>query len=88
MERILGLPPMNQMDGAAPLMRECFVAKPNLQPFLCLPARVPLAELNRPATALSAPERHWAGLSSAIDFAKVDGAEEDTLNRILWHDAK
>ncbi|MBC8135375.1 MAG: bifunctional YncE family protein/alkaline phosphatase family protein [Fibrella sp.] len=88
MERILGLPAMNQMDAAAPLMRECFTPKANLQPFRCEPARIPLAELNRPTAALSTPERHWAMASTALDFRQVDGAEEDTLNRILWHDAK
>lgn len=88
MEQILGLPPMNQMDAAAPLMRECFVAKPNLQAFTCQPARVPLAELNRPVSALSVPERNWATLSASLNFKQVDAAKEDALNRILWHDAK
>ncbi|MBC7806801.1 MAG: bifunctional YncE family protein/alkaline phosphatase family protein [Akkermansiaceae bacterium] len=88
MERMLGLPAMNQMDAAAPLMRDCFTPKPDFHPFVCQSARVPLAELNPPVSALSAPEKHWAKASLSLDFRQVDGAEEDTLNRILWHDAK
>src|SRR5207248_10742079 len=33
MERILGLPPMNQMDALAPLMTECFMDRPDLTPY-------------------------------------------------------
>lgn len=31
----LGLPAMNQMNASAPLMRDCFTAKPNIQPYTC-----------------------------------------------------
>ena len=88
MERILGLPAMNQMDASAPLMEDCFTGKPNLQSYTCRPALVPLAEINRPVSALAPTARQWARKSAALQFKKADQADEDTLNRILWYAAK
>ena len=76
MERILGLPPLNQMDAQSPLMTACFGAKPDLTPFTALPNEVPLDELN--------PERKSQAPSN-LDFTHVDAVDEDTLNRIIWH---
>ena len=44
MERILGLPPMNQQDAMAPLMFDCFTSVPNFTPYTALPNNVPLAQ--------------------------------------------
>ena len=44
MERILGLPPMNQQDAMAPLMFECFTNVPNFTPYTALPSNIPLTE--------------------------------------------
>jgi len=82
MERILGLPPMNQMDAMAPLMETCFVAEPDLSAYDALPNTVPLDEMNPPMGALRGGELHWALESIGQPF---DAADEDTLNRILWH---
>jgi YVTN family beta-propeller protein len=84
-QRILGLPAMNQMDGAASLMTACFTDKPDFTPYTCLPNRVPLDELNPPLSSLRGKQRYWAQQSQQIPWHIVDGAEEDTLNRILWH---
>ena len=47
MERILGLPPMNQMDALAPVMDACFTDRPDPTPYTARPATVPLDELNK-----------------------------------------
>jgi hypothetical protein len=76
---------MNQMDGAASLMTACFTDKPDFTPYTCLPNRVPLDELNPPLSSLRGKQRYWAQKSQEIPWHIVDGAQEDTLNRILWH---
>jgi YVTN family beta-propeller protein len=88
MERILGVPPMNQMDALAPVMNACFTAKPDFTPYQALPATVKLDELNPPLKKLKGRARLWAEKSMALDFSKPDVADEDTLNRILWFAAK
>jgi YVTN family beta-propeller protein len=88
MERILGLPPMNQMDAMSPVMATCFQNKPDLRPYTCLPNKIPLTEVNPPRTALNPAARKWADTSASLNFRKVDAADEDTLNRILWHAMK
>ncbi len=87
-ERILGIPPMNQMDALAPLMASCFAPKPDFSAYACLPSRIALDEMNPPASALGPLERQWALASLEQPFDDVDQADEDTLNRILWHAAK
>jgi hypothetical protein len=84
MERMLGLPPMNQMDGMAPTMEACFTSTPDLRPYTCLPNRVPLDEINPPLAKLSGRQRYWARKSQSLPLQRVDAADEDTLNRILW----
>lgn len=87
-EQILGLPPMNQIDAAASPMVDCFAEKPDLTPYTCRPNRVPLDELNPPLKALSGDRLMWAMRSAALNWNDVDAADWDTLNRVLWHDAK
>lgn len=87
-ERILGLPPMNQMDAGSPLMTECFTARRDLRPYRALPARVPLDELNPPASALRGERRRLALRSARLPLERPDEADEDELNRILWHLAR
>ena len=41
MQRILGIPPMNQQDAMAPLMSECFTNVPNSSAYTCLPSNIP-----------------------------------------------
>jgi DNA-binding beta-propeller fold protein YncE len=84
-ELILGLPPMNQMDLAAPAMRTCFNDTADLRPYNARANAVPLDEMNRPLSELSGPELLWAQKSLELDLDDVDDADEDTLNRILWH---
>ncbi|GLH71502.1 phosphoesterase [Geothrix limicola] len=72
MERMLGLPPMNQLDGAAPTMEACFTGKPDFRPFAALPARVPLDEKNP------------AGTPIGMDFSRPDRIDDNALNHVLW----
>jgi hypothetical protein len=88
MERILGCPPMNQMDAQSPLMTACFVDAPDLRPFTARPNQVPLDELNPKLSALGERERFWAQKSLEQNFREFDRAEDDTLNRIIWHSVK
>src|SRR5581483_3846038 len=51
-ELILGLPPMNQLDLSATAMRGCFQNEPDLTPYVAVPNKIPLDEMNRPMKAL------------------------------------
>jgi YVTN family beta-propeller protein len=87
-ELILGLPCMNQLDLSATPMRNCFQATPDLTPYTSVPNRIPLDEMNAPVGKLRGKARYWAKKSMELDFDKEDEADEDTLNRILWHATK
>ena len=88
MERMLDLPAMTQFDALAPLMRACFTAHPDYRPYTGLPSNLALDEMNPPVAALRGQARHWALQSLAMDFKHMDAADEDTLNRVLWHAAR
>jgi len=85
-EQILGLPPMNQFDGSATPMFDCFEETPNLQPFISVPANVPLDQMNPGSVAMKDPLlKQLAQWSEEMNFEQVDRAPEDRLNRVLWH---
>jgi YVTN family beta-propeller protein len=88
MSRMFGIPPMNQMVALAPLMTDCFTSKPDYQPYQCRPNQIPLDELNKPIAELQGEELCWALASMQQPFDEVDQADEDTLNRIIWHSVK
>jgi YVTN family beta-propeller protein len=88
MELMLGLPPMNQMDAAAPAMRECFTEVADVRPYKAVANRVPLDQMNPKKAALSGAALELATRSEAQDFSEPDRADENTLNRILWHAVK
>ena len=87
-ELALGLPPMNQLDLSATAMRGCFQTQANLEPYRCLPARVKLDEMNPVLGQLRGPALEWAKKSLALILDEGDRADEDTLNRILWHSVR
>ena len=85
-EQILGLPPMNQFDASATPMASCFADRPDLRPYEAVKNNIPLDEMNPPLSEISDPrQRHWAEVSLQLPLDEVDEADEDTLNRILWH---
>src|SRR5262249_44425836 len=84
-ELILGLPPMTQLDLSATPMINCFHDTPDLTPYTALPNRIPLDQMNKATAQLRGKELYWAKKSLELDFDEADEADEDTLNRILWH---
>lgn len=88
-EQILGLPPMNQFDASAIPMFDCFTDLPNLTPFDSVPNNIPLDQMNPEPSAIKDPQlREDALVSATLNFAEVDRAPEDVLNRILWRAMK
>jgi len=85
MTRILGVPPLTQFDAMMPVMSNCFTSRPDFSPYRARPAQMALDEQNPQKSALGEKELHWALASEAEPFEKFDMADEDTLNRILWH---
>ena len=47
--------------------------------------RVALNEMNPPTQTLRGPALFWARKSAELKLDEADEADEDTLNRILWH---
>ena len=87
--QILGLPPLNQFDASATPMADCFTDVADPRPFAALPARVPLDQMNPDPQSLRDPAARAAAVASAgMNFAEIDAAPEDELNRILWHAVK
>jgi YVTN family beta-propeller protein len=87
-ELVLGLPPMNQLDLSATPMRNCFQAEPDKTPYKAVTNKVPLDEMNKPLDQLKGEALKWAKVSEKMDFDDGDAADEDLLNRILWHSVK
>jgi YVTN family beta-propeller protein len=87
-ELILGLPPMNQLDLSATPLRGCFQDQRDLTPYTAVPNRVHLDEMNPPLGRLQGPALYWAKKSLQMDFDEADEADEETLNRILWHSVR
>jgi YVTN family beta-propeller protein len=87
-ELMLGLPPMNQLDLSATPMRNCFRAEPDTAPYKAVMNKVPLDEMNKPLDQLKGEALKWAKVSESMDFDDGDAADEDLLNRILWHSVK
>lgn len=89
MELILGLPPMNQLDASATPMSDCFTDEIDLTPYKAVPNNIPLDQLNPAVTDIRDPrQRHWAEVSLKLPLDDIDEADEDTLNRVLWHAAR
>jgi hypothetical protein len=88
MERILGLPPMNQMDAMAPLMSDCFSTTPDFTAYTAKPVSIPLDQYNPDRKSLPPKERELAELSLRQDLSKPDRIEDGAMNRILWHSIK
>ncbi len=91
MNRILAVPPLNEMDARAPIMTDCFKREPTLTPFKALPARVPIDEQNPGSKALSGTALKWAKISAQLPRNKPDMMDEegeDLFNRAVWFSVK
>jgi YVTN family beta-propeller protein len=80
-ELILGLPPMSQYDAAATPMYKCFMATPDLNPYVSVPAQIDITETNRKNTAS-------ARLSEKFDFTKEDRVPDLLFSRVIWKAVK
>ncbi|NLE36826.1 MAG: phosphoesterase, partial [Pirellulaceae bacterium] len=88
-EQILGLPPMNQFDASATPMASCFTDRLDPTPYAAVKNNIPLDQINPSVSAIEDPRgRHWAEVSLSLPLDDIDEADEDTLNRILWHAQK
>jgi hypothetical protein len=88
MERIMGLPPMNQQDAMAPLLFDCFTNVPNFTPYTALPSNIDLAEGVGGTAGLTPTQQYWTAKASKLDLSRPDAIEEDTFNRHIWHSIK
>ncbi len=85
-ERILGLPAMNQLDWAAPLMTTCFTDQTDFRPFRARLNRIPLNEMSpAPNREMSRAQRYWLRMSRRQNFRVADAADPRVLNAIIWH---
>ncbi|MCW5941121.1 MAG: bifunctional YncE family protein/alkaline phosphatase family protein [Fimbriimonadaceae bacterium] len=90
-ERIFGMPPINQRTASSPIMTTCFTDKPNLKPYTAIPVKIPLDELNPPSNELTGDARYWAEVSARIPLRRTGlktAQDDDNLNRIVWHAMK
>jgi YVTN family beta-propeller protein len=88
-EQILGIPPMNQFDASATPMFDCFSDLADPAPFESVANNIPLDQMNAATSQISDPQlREDAEVSARLNFAAVDQAPEDVLNRILWRAMK
>ena len=78
MEEILGLGKLSQFDYYGRALREIFTNKPDLTPYV---ATKPAQSLNE----LNPPQGPNAKASLELDLDRVDAADEDSFNRILWN---
>jgi len=88
-ERMLGVPPMNQLDAAAPTMEACFQDEADLAPYVARANRIALDERNPSAEgALEGERARFARISRAADLSRPDRIDDDAWNRTLWFAAR
>ncbi len=80
-EEILGLGGMSQFDHYGRPLREIWSSKIDARPYGALTPAVPLTETNPKTGAL-------AEASKKLALSRVDEADEDLFNRILWKSIK
>ena len=81
---VLGLPAMNRFDRTATPLTACFTNDLNERPFDHLENRIPLDELNPPATALTGKAKQYALACLKLDWSDVDRADATTVAKAVW----
>jgi DNA-binding beta-propeller fold protein YncE len=84
METLLGLPPMNQNDGYAPLMAPLFSGAGNQLPFTADWSNRDNGVLYQ----VNPMKGQGAKESAGMDFSRPDAVNPTALNTILWRDRK
>ncbi len=87
-ERMLGLPTMSIFDMISDDMRNSFDTTPDDAPYTAVEPKQSIYQVNPSLDALKGPERRAAVASMKMDFDVPDDVPSQTLNRILWHDAR
>ncbi len=87
-QEIIGVQPRTRFAQAARVMSSVFTTEKDLSAYKSLVPQVAPDEMNPPAKALNG-RRRWAAEESArMNWKEVDDVPQETLNRILWWDAK
>ncbi len=88
---IFGLPPMNQQDGASPLMRNCFNEVADMTPYSAITPATKLNESTGKQSSWSPSEQKWRDILATVPIERTGmktERDEDNLNRFIWHEAK
>jgi YVTN family beta-propeller protein len=83
-EQILGIPPMNIQDATAMPMFDCFNEKADFSPYVLVPNRIPLNEMNEDLAQLKGTALHYAKKSMLPQFDHIDSGSDALFNRIVW----
>jgi len=84
MESLIGLPPMNQNDGYAPVMAPLFSGDGNHPPFNVDWSNRDNGTIYR----VNGPNRPGAKQSAKMNFTQPDAVDTAKLNKILWRDRR
>ena len=87
-QEIFRIPPRTRFLISARPMTSLFTAKADLAPYQHLEPKVSIEETNPPLKALAGRQLWGARQSLAMNFSDIDDVPSDTLNHILWWDAK
>jgi YVTN family beta-propeller protein len=87
-QEIFRIPQRTRALESARPMTSIFTATADLTPYEKLVPKVALDEMNPPVTALAGRQLWAAKQSLAMNFKAIDDAPAETLNKILWWDAK
>jgi YVTN family beta-propeller protein len=88
-EQILGIPPMNVIDGTALPMFDCFSDTADFSfKYKALANRIPLDQMNPAPDQLKGEGLRFSRKSIEYAFNIIDRGRDDLLNRILWYSAK
>jgi YVTN family beta-propeller protein len=87
-QEIYRIPQKTRALEAARAMTSIFAAKADLAPFEHRQPGIALDTMNPPLKALAGRQLWGARQSMAMNFKDIDDAPPETLNRILWWDAK
>jgi YVTN family beta-propeller protein len=87
-QEIFRIPPQTRFVAAARPMTSIFTAGAVMDGYQALTPKIALDEMNPPVAALNGRQKWAAEKSLAMNWHDLDDAPQDTLNRILWWDAK
>ncbi len=87
-QEIFDIPSKTRFLTSARAMHSMFTGDADLSGYETLTPKVALDEMNKPLKALSGRPLWAARQSAAMNWHHVDDVPSDTLNQILWWDAK